>query len=175
MLSISVAFIEEKSMIFVILGSQKFQFNRLLKKLDELVEDGVIQEDVFAQIGYSDYEPKNYAYKAFLNRDEFSEAQEKADIVITHGGTGAIIGAVKKGKKVLAVPRLAQYGEHVDDHQIQLLEQFEDLNLICVCEDIQVLDRAYLKIQGKSFAEYHSNTSVILDSIESYLSGILEK
>ena len=52
---------------------------------------------------------------------------EKANIVITHGGTGAIIGAVKKGKKVIAVPRLAKYGEHVDDHQLQLIKQFDDL------------------------------------------------
>ena len=29
-------------MIFVTLGSQKFQFDRLLQKLDELVERGVI-------------------------------------------------------------------------------------------------------------------------------------
>ena len=52
---------------------------------------------------------------------------EKANIVITHGGTGAIIGAVKKGKKVIAVPRLAKYGEHVDDHQLQLIKKFDDL------------------------------------------------
>jgi len=34
---------------------------------------------------------------------------------------GAIIGAIKKGKKVIAVPRLAKCGEHVDDHQVQLV------------------------------------------------------
>lgn len=117
--------------IFITLGSQKFQFNRLLKAVDELCEKGTVDaEDVFAQIGYSDYLPKNFSYKKFLDRDEFSNEMEKANIVITHGGTGAIIGAVKKGKKVIAVPRLAKYGEHVDDHQLQLIKQFDDLNLI---------------------------------------------
>ena len=81
-------------MIFITLGSQKFQFNRLLKAVDELKTD----EEIYAQIGYSDYKPINYKYKEFLDRDEFSEVMNKADIVITHGGTGAIIGAVKKGK-----------------------------------------------------------------------------
>ena len=114
-------------MIFITLGSQKFQFNRLLKAIDELVEQGKIKEEVFAQIGYSDYQPINYKYKQFLDRDEFAAMEGKADIVITHGGTGAIIGAVKKGKKVIAVPRLAKYGEHVDDHQLQLLKEFEDI------------------------------------------------
>ena len=36
-------------MIFITLGSQKFQFNRLLKKVDDLIESGVIKEEVFAQ------------------------------------------------------------------------------------------------------------------------------
>ena len=49
--------------IFITLGSQKFQFNRLLKAVDELCEKGTIDaEDVFAQIGYSDYIPKNFSY-----------------------------------------------------------------------------------------------------------------
>ena len=83
-------------MIFITLGSQKFQFNRLIKAIDELIEKKRIQDEVFAQIGYSDYEPKNYNYKHFLDRAEFSAVIQRADIVITHGGTGAIIGAVKQ-------------------------------------------------------------------------------
>lgn len=120
-------------MIFITLGSQKFQFDRLLKAVDELVADGAITEPVFAQSGYSDYQPKHYEFKQFLDRDEFTKRMGEADLVITHGGTGAIIGAVKKGKKVIAVPRLAKYGEHVDDHQLQLLKEFKQMDIICVC------------------------------------------
>ena len=98
-------------MIFVTLGSQKFQFNRLLKKLDALIEENVITDEMFAQVGNSDYQPRNYPYQAFVNHDEFDALIRKCDLFITHGGTGAIIGAVKKGKKVIAVPRLARYGE----------------------------------------------------------------
>lgn len=82
-------------MIFITLGSQKFQFNRLLKAVDKLYTN----EEIMAQIGYSDYLPKNYKYKKFLDRDEFSYYMKKADIVITHGGTGAIMGALKRKKK----------------------------------------------------------------------------
>ena len=70
-------------MIFITLGSQKFQFNRLLQAVDNLIEKGVITDDVFAQIGYSDYVPKHFTCKQFLDRDEFAEWEEKADIVIT--------------------------------------------------------------------------------------------
>lgn len=97
-------------MIFITLGSQKFQFNRLLEQVDKLIEEGKITEEVFAQSGYSDYEPKNYRFKNFLDRDEFIRVMRECDKVITHGGTGAIIGAVKQGKKVIALPRLAKYG-----------------------------------------------------------------
>ena len=58
--------------IFITLGSQIFQFNRLLKAVDELCEKKIIKsQNVFAQIGYSDYIPKNYKYENFLDRDKF--------------------------------------------------------------------------------------------------------
>ncbi len=156
-------------MIFVTLGSQKFQFNRLLKKMDELVENGIITEKVFAQIGASDYIPKHYEYKDFLNRDEFEEKTRECDLFITHGGTGAIIGAVKKGKKVIAVPRLAKYGEHVDDHQLQLLEQFQDMNIIETCVDLDELEDKYIRIQDIQMVPYVSNTQSVIDSIIKFI------
>lgn len=151
-------------MIFITLGSQKFQFNRLLEAVDKLK----IDEEIFAQIGYSDYKPKNYKYKKFLDRDEFSSVMDKADIVITHGGTGAIIGAVKKGKKVIAVPRLAKYGEHVDDHQIQLIGQFKELNLIYSCEDMD-LEKALETVKKTVYKVYQSNTNRIIQSLEEFI------
>lgn len=158
-------------MIFITLGSQKFQFNRLLKKVDELVEQDIIKEEVFAQIGASDYKPKNYAYKEFLSREEFEKKINLCNLIITHGGTGTIIGAVKKGKKVIAVPRLAKYGEHVDDHQLQILEQFKQLNLIWACKDYEELGRALKEIKNKEFEKYQSNTKIIVNSIEKFING----
>lgn len=158
-------------MIFITLGSQKFQFNRLLKAVDEQVADGRINDEIFAQIGASDYTPKHYMYGDFLNRDEFAEWTSKADIVITHGGTGAIIGAIKKGKKVIAVPRLAKYGEHVDDHQLQLIEQFKELDLICECLDCDEIWLAVDKVKSTDYKSYQSNTKRIIESIEGLLEG----
>ena len=69
-------------MIFVTVGSQKFQFNRLLEEIDNLIEKGVINEPVFAQKGYCDYVPKKYEYKDFLTREEFKEIIGKSSIVL---------------------------------------------------------------------------------------------
>lgn len=156
-------------MIFVTLGSQKFQFNRLLKKIDELIEKEIIQEEVFAQLGASDYVPKNYDYKDYLDRDEFAKMTEQCDVFITHGGTGAIVGALKKGKRVIAVPRLAKYGEHVDDHQVQLLEQFGDMGMIVACEDVDELEEALQRVSTIVVKPYISNTEKIIENIEKYL------
>ena len=156
-------------MIFITVGSQKFQFNRLLVKIDKLVEEGKIIEEIFAQTGYSDYEPKNYKYKNFLDRDEFLEIMSKCDKVITHGGSGAIIGAVKQGKKVIAVPRLARYGEHVDDHQKQLVDEFKMLNFIEPIYDIDKIDSAIKRVKGNRYRKYKSNTENIVLSIEEFL------
>jgi len=159
--------------IFITLGSQKFQFNRLLKAVDELCEKEIIKsQNVFAQVGYSDYIPKNYKYENFLDRDKYGMEMGNADIVITHGGTGAIIGAVKLGKKVIAVPRLAKYGEHVDDHQLQLIKQFDDLNLIYSCKATEDLEIALKTVRNTKYASYVSNTKNIIDSIEEFIKEI---
>lgn len=158
-------------MIFVTLGSQKFQFNRLLKEIDRLIEENKIIEEVFAQTGYSDYVPKNYKYKSFLDRNEFKDIMEKANKVITHGGTGAIVGAVKQGKKVIAVPRLEKYGEHVDDHQLQIIEEFKKMNFIKSANKIDELSEIISNIDRCEFYKYESNTKVIIDSIESFINS----
>ena len=162
-------------MIFVTLGSQKFQFNRLLKELDKIVENGKVQEEIFAQIGYSDYKPQNYQYKDFIDREEFQKIMNRSDIVIAHGGTGAIITAVKQGKKVIAVPRLAEYGEHVDNHQMQLVEEFEESGIIKAVYDVRNLERGLLKIRNEEFKKYVSNTDSIIDSIEEFIGSIGRK
>ncbi|APV47953.1 beta(1,3)galactosyltransferase EpsH [Lactobacillus delbrueckii subsp. bulgaricus] len=158
-------------MIFITLGSQKFQFDRLLKEIDKLVVAKKLNDEIFAQVGYSTYKPKHYQYKAFLDREEFAKCEGKADIVITHGGTGAIIGAVKKGKKVIAVPRLARYGEHVDDHQTQLIAQFKEQNLICGLDDVRQIEKGLEFVKTHLFNAYQSNTKLIIDSIENFIEG----
>lgn len=156
-------------MIFVTLGSQKFQFNRLLKEIDRLIEEHEITEEVFAQTGYSDYQPQNYKYKEFLDRDAFNEIMSRCDKVITHGGTGAIVGAVKKEKKVIAVPRLAKYGEHVDNHQLQITQQFTELKFIQSVYDVSELKNCLKHLDEIKLRKYISNTNSIIESIDKFL------
>ena len=79
-------------MIFVTLGTQRFQFDRILKKLDELLEEGKLKkEELKVQCVYSEYVPKNFEYFKLKPQDEIDRITDEADIIITHSGTGSII------------------------------------------------------------------------------------
>ena len=152
-------------MIFITTGSRSFQFNRLLETVDKAIENGAITDEVFAQIGSSNYPIRNYKYKEFLNHDEFNEKLNKCDIVLTHGGTGVIVNSVKMGKRVVAVPRLVKYGEVIDDHQIQLVKAFAQMDMVTPCYECTsgMIAQAIDVAKKKKVKPYHSNTQVIMN------------
>lgn len=112
-------------MIFVTVGTHEQQFNRLIKKLDELKEQNIIQDDVFIQTGYSTYEPKYCQWKKLLSFDEMDEMYHKADIIITHGGPASFMKALELKKIPIVVPRQVQFDEHVNDHQVEFVKLVE--------------------------------------------------
>lgn len=156
-------------MLFVTVGSQKFQFNRLLRAVDALVSSGAVEGEAFAQTGACTYVPENFPSEAFLDRDRFGELMDASDVVVTHGGTGAIIGAVKRGKRVVAVPRLARFGEHVDNHQVEIVRQFADMGLIEPCYDSEGLPEAYARALTGEYRAYRSNTQGFIKDLERYI------
>ena len=159
-------------MVFVTVGSQKFQFNRLIKAVDALAASGAVDGGAFAQTGACTYVPKNMGHETFLDREGFQARMTACDTVITHGGTGAIIGAVKAGKKVIAVPRLAKFGEHVDDHQKEIVTQFAEMGLIEPCMDPAELPEAYARVQAKDYPPYKSNTERFVADLAGYIDEI---
>ena len=134
-------------MIFVTVGSRNYPFDRLFKKLDELYEDGTLTEEMFAQIGTSSYQPKHFAYKDFISPEEFLKKIDAADIVVSHGASGSIMKALYAGKKIIAVSRLAKYGEHLNDHQIQNNEAFSSNGYVLMASpELDDLGECFQKI-----------------------------
>lgn len=156
-------------MIFVILGSQKFQFNRVLQYLDKLIEEGSINEDVFAQIGHSSYLPKLYNFERFLDRADFLKKIEEAEIIVTHSGTGAIVSSLKACKKVITMPRLKEYDEHVDNHQLQIAQMFEDKKYLLVVKNIVELREAISQVMEIEFEYFISNNDLYLSVIKDFI------
>lgn len=159
-------------MIFVTVGSQKFQFDRLIRSVDALVASGAVNGGAFAQTGACTYVPEHMGHEAFLDREAFRSQMDACDVVVTHGGTGAIISAVKDEKKVIAVPRLAKYGEHVDDHQIEIVNQFGEMGLIEPCVDPEELPQAYMRATTKDYLPYRSNTAHFCADLSEYIDGL---
>ena len=99
-------------MIFVTLGTQDKGFPRLLEAIDKEIEKGIIKEKVVVQAGLTKYESSNMEIFDLIPADKFEDYVEKADLVITHGGAGSILTAIKHHKKVIAAARLSKYKEH---------------------------------------------------------------
>ena len=110
-------------MVFVVLGTQKNQFRRMLEMVDELVTSCPINEPVIAQIGYTQYESKNFQCFKMVDEIDFQKYVAEASVIITHSGSGALFSSIKHRKKIIAVARLKRYGEMVDDHQTELVRK----------------------------------------------------
>lgn len=156
-------------MIFVTVGSQKFQFDRLLKEIDSAIEEKIITEPVFAQIGSSTYIPKHYEYSPFLDNDDFIEKISKSNMIISHGGTGSIINSLNMKKKVIAVARLSKFGEHVDDHQLQIVDKLSINNYIIGVKDVSDLKNAIMKAKNFPFNTYNNQEKSLIKDIDTYL------
>ena len=156
-------------MIFVILGTQKFQMNRLLIQVDSLVSSGEIRGPVLAQIGHSDYEPKSFPFRRFLDKAEFDRLVSEAGVIVTHGGVSTIVSALKCRKRIVVCPRLARYGEHVDDHQREIARAFARKGYLLCCEEGDDLAEMIASCEGKGFQEYVSQTNEITRIINGFL------
>lgn len=159
-------------MIFVTLGTQKFQLNRLLRQLDKISLSLKNEEKIFAQIGYSDYRPKNYEYIDFLNGNEFKQKIQQSSLVISHSGVGSIISSIKAGKPVIVFPRLSKFNEHVDDHQLEIAKAFSKKNYVLYCGENDNLKLLINEAKNHNFDKYISSTDKILNIINKSLEDL---
>lgn len=128
-------------LIFITVGTHEQGLDRLLVEVDKLIEEKIINDEVFAQIGYCKYIPKNYKFEKMIGYDEMDEWVKKSDIIITHGGPGSIFHPLKYGKTPIVVPRDPKYNEHVDNHQILFTKRLESEGKVIAVFDIKELKK----------------------------------
>ena len=151
-------------MVFVIIGTQKQPFNRLIKMLDESKE--LLNEEIVIQRGYTNIESDKYKSFDFVDEESFKSNIEKSDLIITQAGVGSIMNSLKYNKKIIVVPRLTKYKEHIDDHQIQIANKFENLGYVNYLKENDKLDDVILNIKHKEIKEYIEDTSYITKLID---------
>lgn len=158
-------------MILVLLGTQNNSFYRLLEEINRLIEKGIIKDKVVVQAGHTKYESEYMEILDFIPGEKLEELEEKADLIITHGGVGSILQSITKNKKVIAIPRLHQYGEHVNDHQKQIVETFHEKGYIIGIQTVKELEEAVAKIKEFEPKKYQQDNSKMLKIIEEFIEG----
>jgi UDP-N-acetylglucosamine transferase subunit ALG13 len=113
-------------MIFVSLGTNKNPFPRLLQEVENLIQVMGIQDEVVVQQGNTPYTSnlfRSFKYSAMI---EFVEYIKNAEVVIIHAGSGTLFNSIECGKKIIVAARLKKYGEHSDDHQLELTRKLSE-------------------------------------------------
>lgn len=153
-------------MILVTLGTQDKPFKRLLEAIDKEIDKGNIKDKVVVQAGCTKYDTDKMEIFDLIPLEKFDDLMSECDLLITHGGVGSIISGLKNGKKVIAVPRLAKYGEHINDHQKQIIEKFNDAGNIIGIEEMDELEDALKRIKKFKPNKYTSNTDNMIKLVE---------
>jgi UDP-N-acetylglucosamine transferase subunit ALG13 len=156
-------------MIFVTVGTHEQQFDRLIKEIDDLVKNGIIKDEVFIQIGFSNYKPKYCEWERLISYAEMQNKIRNAEIIITHGGPSSFLNVLQYEKTPIVVPRLEKYDEHVNDHQLLFLNSVirRGYDVIKV-EEVEELEKEILN--------YNNNETVFIsnnDQFNKALSDIL--
>lgn len=156
-------------MIFVVLGTHELPFNRLLEEINRQIQEGNITERVLVQAGHTKYRSPEMDFIDFTTYEEMNHLYEQARIIITHGGTGSITLGVKMGKKVIAVPRMMKYGEHNDDHQLEIVNQFYLSGHILYWNEPLKFDDVLKQIESFEPLPYESGKSEIITIIQDFI------
>ena len=154
-------------MILITLGTQDKPFYRLLETVQKQIDNKIIKDKVIVQAGISsDFKSDNMEIFDLIPMDEFDKLISECDILITHGGVGSIISGIKNNKKVIAAARLEKYGEHVNDHQLQIIENFADAGYILSLDNFDELDKVLENIKKFKPNKFKSNTDKFIKLIK---------
>lgn len=156
-------------MVLVMLGTQKNSFHRLLEEVQKCIDNKTINEKVIAQVGSTKFKSKDMEIFDLISNEKINNYIKKANYVITHGGVGSIVTCLKLGKKVIAVPRYHKYNEHVNDHQLQIIQTFDGQGFIKGLQSVSDLEKAIKEIPDFVPNKFTSNTDNILNMIEKFI------
>ncbi|MBQ4633867.1 MAG: exopolysaccharide biosynthesis protein [Bacilli bacterium] len=156
-------------MILVTLGTQDKSFKRLLEAIQKQIDLGNIKEKVVVQAGCTKFNSKNMEIFDLIPFDDFDKLINECDLLITHGGVGSILAGLKANKKVIAAARLKEYGEHTNDHQLQIIKNFKESGYILELADFDKLSDVLEEIKDFKPQKYISNNESFVQLIKNYI------
>ncbi len=158
-------------MIFLTVGTL-FPFDRLVKAIDDACENGLFNEEIFAQIGDSSYKPRNFESVTSLEKKAFDERLKEASSVISHAGMGTITMALKNHKPLLVMPRRKCFKEHVNDHQVATARKFEEFGHILVAYQEEDLPEKIKELKSFVPRPRKNQAKAVADRIAKFLDKV---
>lgn len=164
-------------MIFVTVGNATQGFRRLLDAVDALVRNGFFErEPIFLQTGNNrNFQSNLYQYKPFLAIEEFQDRVEKADIIISHGGCGTLLNAIRYKKVPVVMPRRKQYGEHINDHQMQLVQALASEGRVVPAYEPEDLPAAIAEARRRNAQPVPPPPSQMLDLVAKAIEELMRR
>lgn len=159
-------------MVFITLGTQGNQFTRCLEMVEMLIENLHPNHEFIAQVGNTKYKSEKIKIIDYIPELDFKKYISKADIVISHAGSGALFNAIQKGKKIIAVARLHKYNEMANDHQTELVKKLTESGYIL--DGTNSIIEAWKKLNNFEPRKCDFECSIVTD-IESFINKELIK
>jgi UDP-N-acetylglucosamine transferase subunit ALG13 len=117
--------------VVVTLGANSYDFGRLVQGVQRILPANA---EVLWQTGHTDASRFGIEATKFLPSADLADAMRAADLVIAHAGVGSALAALQAGRAPLLVPRRKHYGEHVDDHQIEIALHLAHRGIALECD-----------------------------------------
>ena len=76
---------------------------------------------------------------------------------------------IEYNKPTIAVARLKKYREHTNDHQRQIIKEFEKQGYLLALRDFQKFDKVLEKAEHFKPKKFISNTQKFVENIENYI------
>lgn len=164
---------EQSIKLFVPLGTQKFPFNRLINALNKLIKEGIYKpEEIIMQSSVYEITPMFTHYRT-LPIEEFNQYIKTAEVIITHSGVNSIITCMNMKKPLVIVPRLKIYGEHVDDHQLEIANLMAQKFGIITLLNLENLNEAIEKAKITHYKPWISKRDNLINQLRKDLEQML--
>lgn len=151
--------------LFVPLGTQKFPFGRIITALNELVRQGKYSsEAIVMQSALYPVKPE-FTHFGLIPHEEFNRYMQEAEVVVTHSGVNSIISCMELGKPLVVCPRLHEYGEHVDNHQLEIAKLMHEKYDVLTCMDMQDLPTLIEKAKTHQYKQWVSHRDELIRAI----------
>ncbi|PZO40479.1 MAG: hypothetical protein DCF19_11290 [Pseudanabaena frigida] len=112
-------------MLLITVGTEQYQFNALMHWIELLIKYQLINEEVCVQYGASTYFPDSSRAYRWLSEQEFLNFIDKASLIISHCDEGIAQLLEDKDVTYVLVPRLQRFREYIDNHQMEVADDFE--------------------------------------------------